>query len=59
MIPDRKGLHDVMFVGSTEYVKIDIKQIWQDSYGNILWVEAVDGAVYNWSNVIVMRKSRA
>ena len=52
------GPHDVLFVGKTEYARINVKYISQGSGGEILWVEDNSGAIYNWANILVMRKAR-
>lgn len=52
------GTFDIMFVGKESYVKIKINMMVQDSRGHIIYLVGVDEAIYNWSNIVVMRKAR-
>lgn len=49
---------DVVFVGNEKNVRIKITGMVQDPYGHILWLVGSDGSIYNWDNIIRIRKVR-
>ncbi len=52
------GTFDILFVGREEYVKLKIQDAITDAYGRTLYLKCSDGAVVNWSNVIIIRPAR-
>jgi hypothetical protein len=53
-----KGMYDVLFEGKTEYIQTYISCVVQDHLGAILWLEGENGVIYNWSKIVVIRKTR-
>lgn len=52
------GVNDILFSGQTEFKQVTITSIVQDSYGKILYLTGPDKVLYNWKNIISMRKMR-
>lgn len=51
------GLFDVLFVGREKYAKVKINRVIRDSNGHILYFEGPNDVIYNWSNILIMRRS--
>lgn len=56
---DIKGFYNVLLHGQKEYIRIEIVCIVRDSYGNILWIEDKTGSLFNWRNIIVLKRARS
>jgi hypothetical protein len=52
------GPCDIRFVGHEKFVQVNIDTIVQDKNNHVVHVLGKDGAIYNWSNIIVIRKAR-
>jgi hypothetical protein len=52
------GTFDILFTGKETYVKIKINNMIQDTRGHILYLVGSDEAIYNWNNIVIMRKAR-
>lgn len=51
-----EGKFNILFTGRTEYVPVTISSVIRDSRGHILYFEGVEGNIYNWANIVIMRK---
>lgn len=50
------GTYKIMFVGREEYSQVELEHFIQDAIGHPIYLVGTDGAIYNWSNVIMMIK---
>ena len=58
MLQEIKGPYDVLFVGRTDYARVNVDYVQVSIHGDIICLVDTAGAIYNWSNVLVMRKAR-
>lgn len=52
-----RGFCKVLFVGKDTLTQIDVDCIVQDSSGHPVYILGTDGAIYNWSNIIMIIKA--
>lgn len=58
MLQEIKGPYDVLFAGRTDYARVNVDYVQVSIHGDIICLVDTAGAIYNWSNVLVMRKAR-
>ncbi len=55
--PDNfEGVYDVMFVGASSTVRIDIWATIRNFNGGVMYLIGQDKKIYNWSTVIYIQK---
>lgn len=52
------GTFHILFVGKENSIRVKINSMMQDSRGHILYLVGSDEAIYNWANIVIMRKAR-
>lgn len=58
MFDNVNGRYDILFVDKTDYIKVDIHHVQLTIRGDIVCIVDNSGAIYNWNNILVMRKAR-
>ncbi len=57
MFDNFKGPARIKFSSGDRWHDINVKQMWFDaSTGNILYIEDVNGFIYNWGNIEIFTK---
>lgn len=51
-----RGTYSILFYPYPQPKDIDIAYAVRDSRGDILWLQAEDGTIYNWKYVLMMKK---
>ena len=51
-----RGTFNILFAGRTEYTQVTILNSVVDSYGHVLYLVGPDNVIYNWTNILIMRK---
>lgn len=53
---DLSGIWDVLFVGATEFIRVDIDYIVVNSEGHHLYIVDKDESLLNWSTIVKMKR---
>lgn len=51
-----EGVFEVLFVGQGKYIEVTILGAIRDAYAHILYLRGLNGTIYNWSCVVIMKK---
>lgn len=52
------GFFNILFTGQKEYARVKIINSVQDAYGHYIYLVGPDDTIYNWSNIVIMRKAK-
>lgn len=53
---DFNGVYTIRFVGFPHLIEVDIDHSVRDIYGHPIYVVTKDETIYNWSNILMMKK---
>ncbi len=46
----------IWFVGSSDFIRAEIVRVVNDGVGQYVYLQGVDGTIYNWSTITKIRK---